>query len=138
MVSAIYQHESAMGMYGGRMSPPLKPPSHLPPHPTSRLSQTTGFGFPESYSKFPLAIYFTNGNVYISMLLSQIIPLFSLPHHVQKPVPYVCTSTAALYIGSSGEGNGNPLQHSCLENPRDRGAWWAAIYGVAQSRTRLK
>ena len=37
-----------------------------------------------------------------------------------------------------GEGNGNPLQCSCLENPRDRGAWWAAVYGVAQSRTRLK
>ena len=37
-----------------------------------------------------------------------------------------------------GEGNGNPLQYSCLENPRDWGAWWAVIYGVAQSRTRLK
>ena len=37
-----------------------------------------------------------------------------------------------------GEGNGNPLQCSCLENHRDRGAWWAAVYGVAQSRTRLK
>ena len=37
-----------------------------------------------------------------------------------------------------GERNGNPLQYSCLENPRDRGAWWAAIYGVAQSQTRLK
>ena len=37
-----------------------------------------------------------------------------------------------------GEGNGNPLQCSCLENPRDNGAWWAAVYGVAQSRTRLK
>ena len=36
-----------------------------------------------------------------------------------------------------GEGNGNPLQCSCLENPRDGGAWWAAIYGIAQSRTRL-
>ena len=36
-----------------------------------------------------------------------------------------------------GEGNGNPLQCSCLENPRDRGAWWAAIYRVAQSRTQL-
>ena len=34
-----------------------------------------------------------------------------------------------------GEGNGNPLQCSCLENPRDGGVWWAAIYGVAQSRT---
>ena len=37
-----------------------------------------------------------------------------------------------------GEGNGNPLQCSCLGNPRDGGAWWAAVYGVAQSRTRLK
>ena len=38
----------------------------------------------------------------------------------------------------NGEGNGSPLQCSCLENPRNRGAWWAAVYGVAQSRTRLK
>ena len=37
-----------------------------------------------------------------------------------------------------GEGNGNPFQRSCLENPRDGGAWWAAVYGVTQSRTRLK
>ena len=37
-----------------------------------------------------------------------------------------------------GEGNGNPLQCSCLENPRDGGAWWASVYGVAQSRTQLK
>ena len=37
-----------------------------------------------------------------------------------------------------GEGNGNPLQCSCLENPRDRGAWWAAVYGVAKSWTWLK
>ena len=37
-----------------------------------------------------------------------------------------------------GEGNGKPLQCSCLENPRDGGAWWAAVYGVSQSRTRLK
>ena len=37
-----------------------------------------------------------------------------------------------------GKGNGNPLQCSCLENPRDSGAWWAAVYGVAQSRTRLR
>ena len=37
-----------------------------------------------------------------------------------------------------GEGNGNPLLCSCLENPRDGGAWWAAVHGVAQSQTRLK
>ena len=37
-----------------------------------------------------------------------------------------------------GEGNGTPLQYSCLENPMDGGAWWAAVHGVAQSQTRLK
>ena len=36
------------------------------------------------------------------------------------------------------EGNGNPLQYSCLENPLHRGAWWAAVHGVSQSQTRLK
>ena len=38
---------------------------------------------------------------------------------------------------SLGEGNGKPLQYSCLENAMDRGAWWAAVHGVAKSRTRL-
>ena len=37
-----------------------------------------------------------------------------------------------------GEGNGNPLQYSCLENPMDGGAWWAAVHGVVKSRTRLR
>ena len=45
----------------------------------------------------------------------------------------VCFSLSRI-----GEGNGNPLQCSCLGNPRDGGAWWAAVYGVAQSQTRLK
>ena len=39
---------------------------------------------------------------------------------------------------SPGEGNGNPLQNSCLENPMDRGAWWAIVLGVAKSWTQLK
>ena len=43
-----------------------------------------------------------------------------------------------LSLSCTGEGNGNPLQCSCLENPRDGWAWWAAVYGAAQSRTRLK
>ena len=38
---------------------------------------------------------------------------------------------------STGEGNGNPLQYSCLENPMDRGAWWATVHGVTESRTQL-
>ena len=44
----------------------------------------------------------------------------------------------SLFTSCIGEGNGNPLQCSCLENPRDGGAWWTTVYGVAQSRTRLK
>ena len=44
----------------------------------------------------------------------------------------------ATSLSCIGEGNGNPLQCSCLESPRDGAAWWAAVYGVAQSRTRLK
>ena len=44
----------------------------------------------------------------------------------------------SLSLSCTGEGDGTPLQYSCLENPRDSGAWWAAVYGVAQSRTRLK
>ena len=68
---------------------------------------------------------------------------FSLVYKAQLYVPCsffwdhiawdLLTNRAAI-----GEGNGNPLQCSCLENPRDGGAWWAAVYGVAQSRTRLK
>ena len=47
-------------------------------------------------------------------------------------------SVTSLSLSCIGEGNGNPFQCSCLENPRDGGAWWAAISGVTQSRTRLK
>ena len=47
-------------------------------------------------------------------------------------------TSLSLSFSCTGEGNGNPLQCSCLENPRDRGAWWAAVYGAAQSQTRLK
>ena len=43
-----------------------------------------------------------------------------------------------MFEVETGEGNGDPLQCSCLENPRYGGAWWAAVYGVTQSRPRLK
>ena len=46
-------------------------------------------------------------------------------------------SFSASAAFSYGEGTGDPLQYSCLENPMDRGAWWAAVHGVAKSRTRL-
>ena len=55
---------------------------------------------------------------------------------------FTLTTTERLHflisLSCIGEGNGNPLQCSCLENPRDGGAWWAAVYGVVQSRTQLK
>ena len=47
-------------------------------------------------------------------------------------------TSISCFMSCIGEGNGNPLQCSCLENPRDGGAWWAAVCGVAQSWTRLK
>ena len=46
--------------------------------------------------------------------------------------------TLIFSLSCIGEGNGNPLQCSCLENPRDGGAWWAVLYGVTQNRTKLK
>ena len=59
------------------------------------------------------------------------------PHFVNKVSWYtanhLCTVLSCFY----GEGNGTPLQYSCLENPMDGGAWWAAVHGVAKSRTRL-
>ena len=57
------------------------------------------------------------------------------PKHITFKIFIIKNLTLSKTIG---EGNGNPLQCSCLENPRDGGAWWAAIYGIAQSRTRLK
>ena len=46
-------------------------------------------------------------------------------------------TSLSLFLSCIGEENGNPLQYSCLENPMDGGAWWAAVHGVAKSRTRL-
>ena len=61
---------------------------------------------------------------------------------VARPVESACNAGNPGLISGSvrspGEGNGNPLPCSCLENPREGGAWWAAVYGVAQSQTQLK
>ena len=52
---------------------------------------------------------------------------------------YMVINSICMHIVMNiGEGNGSPLQCSCLENPGEGGAWWAAVYGVAQSQTRLK
>ena len=82
------------------------------------------------------------GSIYLLMskgvLVKKLFRTFwNMPH---KPRPQYCfySLKIVIIIGGFGEGNGNPLQYSCLENPRDRGVWWAAVYGVAPSRTRLK
>ena len=70
------------------------------------------------------------------------IPWTEEPGRLQSMGSLESDTTERLHFHFSlsriGEGNGNPLQCSCLENPRDGGAWWAAVYGVAQSRTQLK
>ena len=70
------------------------------------------------------------------------IPWMEEPGRLQSTGSLRVSTTEQLHFHFSlsciGEGNGNPLQCSCLENPRDRGAGWAALYGVAQSWTRLK
>ena len=130
---------------------PLPPPS--PSHP-SGSSQCTSPEHPVSCIKPGLAIHFTYDNIHVSMPFSQTILPSPSPteskrlfytsvslllsriqgyhHHLSKFHIYV------LVYCIGGEGNGTPLQYSCLENPTDGGAWWAAVYGVAQSRTRLK
>ena len=59
-------------------------------------------------------------------------------HGVMKSQTRLSDFTFTFYFSCIVEGNGNPLQCSCMENPRDGGAWWAAVSVVAQSRTRLK
>ena len=72
----------------------------------------------------------------------KVIPWTEEPGGLQSMGLIESDTTERLHFHFSlsciGEGNGNPLQCSCLENPKDRGAWKAAVYGVSQSRTRLK
>ena len=77
-----------------------------------------------------------------SSTLAWKIPWMEEPGRLQSMgllrVRHDWATSLSLSFSCTGEENGNPLQCSCLENSRDRGAWWAAIYGVAQSWTRLK
>ena len=70
------------------------------------------------------------------------IPWAEEPGRLQSMGSLQSDTTERLHfhfpLSCTGEGNGNPLQCSCLENPRDGGAWWAAVCGVTQSRTQLK
>ena len=75
------------------------------------------------------------------MMVSGLIALTSFPGGSDGKESACSAGGLGLIPGlgkSLGEGNGNPLQYSCLENPMDRGAWWATVYRVAKSWTRLK
>ena len=79
-------------------------------------------------------------SVYVSVLVSWFIPsLRSFCRLSSKESTCNAGDTGSIPQsgGSPGEGNGNPLQYSCLENPMDGGAWWAAAHGVTTSQTRL-
>ena len=73
-----------------------------------------------------------------SSTLAWKIPWTEEPGRLQSMESLRVGHDLATSLSRIREGDGNPLQCSCLENPRDGGAWWAAVYGVAQSWTRLK
>ena len=96
-------------------------------------------------SNFPFSFHFhalEKAMATHSSTLAWKIPWMEEPGRLQSMgslrVGYNLASSLSIFTSGIGEGNGNPLQCSCLENPRDRGAWRAAVYGVAQSQTRLK
>ena len=72
--------------------------------------------------------------MYIDIQLLGPVLLFATAAR-QASLSFTISWSLLRLLSIIGEGNGNPLQCSCLENPRDGGAWWAAIYGVTQSRT---
>ena len=77
--------------------------------------------------------------VWAPMVLLNVSPL-GFPGGSEVKAPACNTGDLGSISGSGrfpGEGNGNPLQYSCLENPMDRGAWWATVHGVAKNRTQL-
>ena len=73
-------------------------------------------------------------------IIMLLFTLLGFPGGSEIKVPVCNAGDLGLIPGSGrfpGEGNGTPLQYSCLENPMDRGAWWVTVHGVAKSRTRL-
>ena len=112
---------------------PLPTPSH-----PSRLSRSTGVS----------SLCHTAESHWLSVLIYMCYCYsLNLSHSLLPPEKAMTPHSSTLAwkipwteepLSCTGEGNGNPLQCSCLENPRDGGAWWAAVYGVTQSQTRLK
>ena len=138
---------------GLHVFPILNPfPSSLP-IPSLWTIPVTSPEHPVSCIKPGLEICFTYDNIHVSMPFSQIIPPSPYPteskrlfftsvslllSHIQGISYHLSKFHIYVLVYCMGKGNGTPLQYSCLENPRDGGAWWAAIYGIEQSQTRLK
>ena len=151
VVYAIHWHESAMGVHVSAILNLFPPPS--PSHPSGSSQCNSPEDSVSCIEPGPV-IYFAYDNIHVSMLFSQIIsPLPSsteskslfftsvspLLSHIQGHRFHLSKfHIYALLYCTGGEGNGTPLQYSCLENPMDGGAWWATVHGVAQSRTQLK
>ena len=130
--------------------PPVPPPT---PYHLSGSSLCTSPKHPVSCIEHRLVIHFLHDSIHVSMPFSQIIPPSPSPSE-SKSLLYTsvslllsCIQGYHYHLSKShiyalvyciGEGNGSPLQCSCLKNPRDGGTSWAAVYGVAQSQTWLK
>ena len=115
------------GKKGGNLTPSVK--TQWPPFPPSDRTHGSPKSTRTSYScqVIPLRVAF---------LLS--LSLVGCSPQGREELDTIERLHFLFSLSCIGEGNGNPLQCSCLENPRDRGAWWGAVFGVAQSRTRLK
>ena len=99
--------------------------------PGSGRSPREGNGYPLQYS-------LEKAMAPNSSTLAWKVPWMGEPGRLQSMGLWRVRNDWATSLSCVGEGNGNPLQCSCLEKPRDGGAWWAAVYGVAQSWTWLK
>ena len=87
----------------------------------------------ESQDQVPSSLYNYHYHHHYYLYILIIITILLIPSFSSS----LLWISSNLFIRSPGEGNGNPLQYSCLENPVDWGAWWATVHGVAKSRTRL-
>ena len=120
----------------------LFPPFYLTLHLSYLLPQLFYCCFPAECFWSQLLHYSEKAMATHSSTLAWKIPWMEEPRRLQSMgllgVGHDWATSLSYSLSCIGEGNGNPLQCSCLENPRDSGAWWAATYGVSQSRTRLK
>ena len=96
------------------------------------------FGFTPSPISIKEASILTQARWFFGTWVHHLIVLLAFWIKLLFLAPTICFSIYWFLVWEHREGNGTPLQHSCLENPMDGGAWWAAVYGVTQSRTRLK